>query len=303
LLSEQRRLLAEELRLGKALERDLLEADINIAETRLNIGALEIEKTEAEKVFAIALGLETLPELSEAIDVTRVSVIPSKVVAASTVRAVKNDLKAAALALLGKEEELRIMQNLWFPAIKLNGTFSASVQRYPLNHYTWSLSLSFYFSTPFFNSKISGLTGGEDRNVKTARSSASLNPYTDPSISTSIEAAKIALALDKKKYLQATEDAGRQAELAVDMCALSEKKRLLSLESANLYKEKTALAVTKQELGLITTLELMSVQIEERGAAIAVVEQAIAVLEKERELESLLELPPGELKHFVDGGR
>jgi outer membrane protein TolC len=56
---------------------DLAEADLKIADTRIEIISLEIDLKRAEQQFAESLGLDVLTMLAEAIDIHKSAILPS----------------------------------------------------------------------------------------------------------------------------------------------------------------------------------------------------------------------------------
>jgi hypothetical protein len=85
----------------------------------------------------------------------------------------------------------------------------------------------------------------------------------------------------------------------VEKCTLTEQKRILALNAAELAVERCRLEGLRLELGQITRLKLMEALIEQTQKEITVVEAATALLEAERELERFLDLRPGELAAFA----
>ena len=83
-LEEQRRILNEEVKLGLALPVDLANADINLADAKLGIYSLRLDLTEMEKQFTEILGLESLPVLTEKVDIYRGSPLISSVMLSTT---------------------------------------------------------------------------------------------------------------------------------------------------------------------------------------------------------------------------
>jgi outer membrane protein TolC len=299
-LSEQRRILAEELRLGRALSLDLIDADISVSEARIELLSLEIELEEAERQFAESLGLEELPLLGETIDTRRKCLLPSPRAARTQAEENSPQLAEARYAVRKKEAELKIVSVSWIPTLRISGSFGLTGQRYPLTRHNWSVGLTLEFSNPFLSSTVSAQAGWEPPFDRSARLQNTLNPLPDPAEALTVQSAEAALALEKINYETAFRQAGRMAENAVEKCRLLERKRNLALESIELGAERLRLSELRLRLGQLTRLELMEAQLDYTQSEIAAVEAASALLEAERELERFLNLRPGELNHFAE---
>jgi hypothetical protein len=302
-LEEQRRILNEEVQLGLALAVDLASADINLANAKLEIYSLQLDLGEIEKQLAELLGLETLPDLIERVDINRPSVLPAAAAAAALAREQNPGLIETRFSITKKEAELKYISNSWIPTLRLTGNIGLSGQHYPLTRFNWSVGISIEFSSPWFQNRFGAQAGWEPASFgqfdRTAMVQNSFTPLPDPASGYSREQAALALALEQEKYNTFLEQIGRIASNAVEKCVLAERKRLLTIEAAALGSERCRIEEIRLELGQITRLRLMEVLIEQTQREIAVVESAIALLEAERELERFLDLEPGKLAEFA----
>ena len=92
----------------------------------------------------------------------------------------------------------------------------------------------------------------------------------------------------------------------MEACVSADEGRRLALESAALAEDRAALAGLKLRLGQAVRLDYMKARLERAKKDASAVEAAKTLLEKERELESLLDLAPGGLAELADrasGGR
>jgi outer membrane protein TolC len=304
-LEEQRRILAEEAFLGLALGVDLASADINLAEARLNIASLELDLAEMERQFAELLGLETLPLLSERVDINRTIALPSAAATGALARERNPDLIEARFSITKKQAELKYITHSWIPSFRLAGNFGLTGQQYPLTRYNWSVGINVEFSSPWFQNRIGTQMGWEPALPsqglfdRTAMVQNSFTPLPDPAASYGRRQAELALSLERENYALVFERIGRVAENAVRKCALAEQKRVLAIQAASLGRERCRIEEIRLELGQITRITLMEAMIEQTQKEIAMVEAAIALLEAERELENFLDLKPGELSTFA----
>jgi outer membrane protein TolC len=287
----------------------LASADISLNEAKLEIYSLQLGLNELEKQFVELLGLESLPILIEKVDINRPSSFVTQntslaAPAASALAREQNpDLIEARYSITKKQMELKYVSRSWIPAIRLNGNFGLSGQRYPLTRYNWSVGINIEFSNPWFQNRIGAQTGWEPLSFalsdRTATVQNSFTPLPDPASSYGKDQAALALALEQEKYNIILDRIGRLAATAVEKCALAEQKRLLSIEAAALGSERCRIEEIRLGLGLITRLKLMEIYIEQTQREIAIVQAATVLLEAERELERLLDLKPGELASFA----
>ncbi|MCL2442093.1 MAG: TolC family protein [Treponema sp.] len=303
ILEEQRKILNEEIQLGLALPVDLASADISLAEAKLDISLLQLDLAEIEKQFAELLDLDTLPTLTEKVDINRSIALPLPAVAASLAREQNPDLTEAGLSIIKRQAELRYASNSWIPTLRLTGNFGISGQRYPLTRYNWSVGINIEFNSPWFQNRLGAQAGWEPissgQNDRTAMVQNSFTPLPDPASSFSRNQAALALSIEQENYNTILERIGRIASNAIEKCALAEQKRLLSIEAAALGYERCRVEEIRLGLGHITRLRLMEILIEQTQREIAVVQAATALLEAERELERFLDLEPGELSLFA----
>jgi hypothetical protein len=299
ILEEQRRVLNEEVLLGLALAVDLANADLNLADARLNIYSLQLDIAEMERQFVEILGLESLPVLTEKVDINRSITLPIAAAAEALARERNPDLISARFSITKKQAELKYASNSWIPSFRLTGNFGLTGQQYPLTRYNWSVGINIEFSSPMFQSRIGVQAGWEPPYDRTAAVQNSFTPLPDPAAQLNKNQAMLALALEQEKYNTILERIGRMAVTAVEKCALAEQKRILSLEASALGKERCRIEEIRLNLGQITRLQLMETFIEQSQREIAAIEAATTLLEAERELERFLDLRPGELSAFA----
>ena len=309
ILEEQRRILSEEVKLGLTLEIDLASADISIADAKLDIYSLKLELDEMEKQFAELLGFDSLPVLTEKVDVNRragistLTAIAAVAAAADLARKQNPELIEMRHSIKKKQMELKYASNSWIPTLRLSGSFALSGSRYPLTSYNWSIGINIEFSGPWIQNKFGMQTGWEHSSFgkydKTAMIQNAFTPLPDPASSYGKKQTALALALENEKYDTTLERISRIAANAVEKCALAEQKLILALESAALGSERCRVDEVRLGLGHITRNKLMEILIEQTQREITLIQAATAILEAERELERFLDLRPGGLDDFL----
>ncbi|MCL2440977.1 MAG: TolC family protein [Treponema sp.] len=299
-LEEQRMVLNEEVQLGLALEIDLANADINLADAKLDVYSLQLDLEEMERQFAELLGLDYLPVLAEKVDIHRSSLFPLAATVADIAREKNPDLVEARYSITKRKAELKYISNSWIPTLRLTGSFGLTGQNYPLTRYNWSVGITVDISSPWFQNRFGAQAGWEPPHDRTAMLQNSFTPLPDPASRYGVTQARLALSFEQEKYAAVLERIGRVAHNAVEKCKLAEQKRILALESSALGAERCRIEELRLELGQITRLKLMEVLIEQTQRDINLIQAATALLEAERELERFLDLKPGELAKLVD---
>jgi len=299
ILEEQRKILNEEVQLGLALPVDLASADINLANSKLEIYSHQLDLIEIENQFAELLGLDYLPVLAEKVDVYRSSVLPIASKAGFLAREGNPDLVEARYSIQMKQTELRYIRNSWIPAFRFNGNFGLTGQHYPLTRYNWSAGITIDFSAPWIHNRFAAQTGLESPSDRTAMVQNNLNLLPDPAAGFGRKQLRNALTFEHERYNLILERVGRTAANAVEKCILIDQRRVLAVEAARLGAERVHIEELRLQLGHITRLKLMETLMEQTQREIAVIEAAVALLEAERELERFLNLKPGELAQLA----
>jgi len=299
ILEEQRKILDEEVQLGLALPVDLAGADINLLNAKIDIYSLQLDLAEMENQFLELLGLESMPVLTEKIDLNHSVVLPTSAAAADLAKNQNPDLIEARYSIKKRQTELTYISCSLIPSLRLTGNFGLTGQHYPLTRYNWSVGVSVDFSSPFLQNRFGAQAGWEPPYDNTAMIQNSFSLLPDPASGYRIRQAKIALKLEQDKYKTALEQIGRTAETAVNKCAFIEQKKLLAIEASALGAERCRIEEIRLNLGQITRLTLMETFTEQTQKEIAVIQAATALSEAERELERFLDLEPGELKEFA----
>jgi outer membrane protein TolC len=297
-LDEERRILAEECRLGLALESVLAEAELTAAGAFLERNAARLELREAELVFAGILGEETLPPLAESVDLSRGTALPELDRAVRLAQEQNPSLLGARLGIARRQAETRRQERTWIPTIRINTGFSLSGQKYPLTRSSWTVGLTVNFSSPWLSGTVSGSAGWDPPYDRSMRLGTSASPLEDPAGALSAKSSGLALALEMEQYQKNFTQMERTVTAAIEKCRILDQRRALSLEAALLAARRTELTGLRLSLGQTRRIDLMEDRLEEAEARIRAVEAAVSLLEAERELEELLALKPGGLGIF-----
>ena len=92
-----------------------------------------------ERQFTEILGLESLPVLTETVDIHRPLMLPVASAAAAVAREQNPDIREARHSIAKRELELRYVTRTWIPTFRINGNFGISGQDYPLTRASWSV--------------------------------------------------------------------------------------------------------------------------------------------------------------------
>ena len=301
-LEEQFHILEREVELGLSRPSDLIEAEITVALAGLEILSLAMSLEEAEWRLTEALGLESLPVLSEHIDTERSPKLPAAEMVCSLAESRNLELAALRHSIVRRQAELRSASRSWIPSLHLTGNFGLSGQQYPLSRYSWSVGLVVDFSSPWLSGNLGASAGWDPPHDRNARIQQSVTPAPDPGGVFSVRSAKLALTHELSRYERAVKEIHVAAERGVRICSLMDRRRILALEALDLEREKFRLTELRLSLGEITRIELMEARLSYAKREAAVVEAAAALLQAERELERLLDLGPGELSLLAKTG-
>ncbi|MDR1210932.1 MAG: TolC family protein [Spirochaetaceae bacterium] len=298
-LDEERRILAEECRLGLALEADLAEAELTSAAAFLEQSTAKLDLVEAELAFAGMLGQETLPPLAESVDLRRRAVLPGLDRSVLLAREQNPSLLSARLGIARRQAEARLYERSWLPTIRVNTGLSLSGQKYPLTRSSWTVGLTINFSSPWLSGTVSGSAGWDPPYDRSMRLGSSTSLLEDPAGAITGKSSGLALALEMEQYRKNFTDMERTINMALEKCGILDRRRTLSLEAASLAARRTELSVLRLSLGQTRRIDLMDDRLEQAEAEIRAVEAAVSLLEAERELEELLALKPGGLGVFA----
>jgi len=170
------------------------------------------------------LGLETLPLLSQPIDVTRPAIITAdnqavvQKASRSLAVMVHPDLVRERFAIQKLQAELQNSLRSWWPTFTIAGDVSLSGSRYPLNRPSWSVALVMQFFSPYLSGSLQSRSGWEPPYDRTASLQSSSEVLPDPAAGLNTASAEAALALEQERLRLLTDQANRQAERAVSAC-------------------------------------------------------------------------------------
>jgi outer membrane protein TolC len=298
-LDEERRILAEEYRLGLALEADLAEAELTSTGAFMERDAAKLELDEAELAFAGILGLKALPPLAESIDLRRGTVLPDLDRSVLLAREQNPSMLGARIGIAQRQAEARLYERSWIPTIRVNSGLSLSGRQYPLTRSSWTVGLTVNFSSPWLSGTVSGSAGWDPPYDRSMRLGSSASLLDDPAGAITGKSAGLVLALEMEQYRKNFTDMERTIAAALEKCRILDRRRILYLEAASLAVRRTDLSVLRLSLGQTRRVDLMEDRLEQAEAEIRAVEAAVSLLEAERELEELLALRPGGLGTFA----
>jgi outer membrane protein TolC len=298
-LSGQISILEKEVELGLALAVDLAEAELALAEARIEIISIESDLGEFERQFAELLGFEELPTLSESIEINRDVVLPPARASVSLAEEKNPELVEARFSIVKRRAEYKAASRSWIPTFRIVGSFGLTGTEYPLTRHTWSVGLNIDFATPWLQNTFAFQYGRESPRDQTSAIQNNLSPLPNPAASLGRRQAGLALDYEREKYSLAFGRTGRAVESAIEKCRLADRRRRLAVEAAEIASRRYGLEELRLGLGHITRLELMEAHIEFTAKEIMTVDTALGQMQAERELEKLLDLKPGELEAFA----
>lgn len=291
----QRDLVAREAAMGLATADSVAEADLSLGELTL---ALELERLQAELAadeLAVALGLDSLPPLTESLDPSTppVTLEPDTVVSLALDRSA--DLRIAVLQLRLARSTLVATRWSWLPALTLEATGRVGGERLPFVDASWNVGIRVSSASGLMGGSSSVTLGGNGRYETTAATRATVEPLPDPAALVSPAAARVA-------YERATSArtllAGRvehQARAACRSYLAAYKKRDLAHESLRIAESSLSLARTRADLGQIRQIDVMELVSGRGSRQLALVDAMAAAAEAGFAIERMLDLAPGTL--------
>lgn len=300
LAEAERAFLEKERRLGLAKEADLVEADLSLASMRLAVTEAELAASMAAEELAEALGLESLPELSDPLPSfwRPFELDEDALVAAALERS--HELASARLALTRRRAEARLARLSWLPRLSLEASGRVYGESLPLHEADWSLTLELGFSSPALSATALGGGGSDLAGRIRARRGMSLEPLGDPSQALLASTTAEALMLEEERYGLAVTGLDRRVRSAT--VAYRSAARLLEIRERALAlgEERLRLAGLGASLGRATRTERLEAELKRAGLAIEVVDAVLGLIGAERRLEALLDLAPGSLARFLE---
>lgn len=298
--SSEREILAAELRLGIAKASELAEADIALAGMEIEIAEAEASVSLSEAALTESLGMNSLPELTDCLEIDREVVEIDDAMFARAVSERSPDLEAARYGIAKKRAEARKASFSWLPTIGLTASGQASGDSFPLTEATWSIGLSVDFSSPYASGS-AGASGGADIPYDSrARSSASLAPMPDPAAALGAREAAVALRLEEDKFERSIAALERNAASALAAYRAAASRRSIGAKALSLAEEKRRLVFLQVGLGQAVRADAVAAELDLAVARSDLIDSLSALVAAERALEKLLDLPPNTLSAFIE---
>jgi outer membrane protein TolC len=294
-----------ERRIGAIREIDLVEAELEEARVTLTIGDTRAILEERLDRLRESLGMGPGDELalSGRIDAAYSGLdLPPDAGAFIAIALANNtQVKRRELEARSALEALRAARASFVPRISLAITVGISGERRPLQDASLSGELAIDFPSrafPFSASLSSGKTGSGQ---VSAGSSGQIGVLEDIGGWTDRRAAGLAREESLMKKTQAVESLG--FEVRRSAAAYEQKKAAAELQrkTVGLDKARVSILGRQLELGGIQRIDFMRAQAQLARDASDLLEDVLAVMDGERELEKLLGVRAGELAALVDG--
>jgi outer membrane protein TolC len=293
-----------ERRIGAIREIDLVEAELEEARVTLTIGDTRAILEERLDRLRESLGMGPGDELalSGKIDAAYSGLdLPPDAGAFIAIALANNtQVKRRELEARGALEALRAARASFVPRITLAITVGISGERRPLQDASLSGELAIDFPSrafPFSASLSSGKTGSGQ---VSAGSSGQVGVLEDIGGWTDRRAAALAREESLLKKTQAVESLG--FEVRRSAAAYEQKKAAAELQrkTVGLDEARVTILGRQLELGGIQRIDYMRAQAQRARDASDLLEDVLAVMDGERELEKLLGVRAGELAALVD---
>jgi outer membrane protein TolC len=194
--------------------------------------------------------------------------------------------------------EVENASSAWIPSLGLSGTASMEGTRFPLDNFSWSVGLSISFTEPGLPTKGSISMGGAV-NERNASWSTSTEPAANISAYASIQARSLALLQARERIATAQADAMRNLESLCARYRASSRARDVCARRRDAAVKKRVLSRLLLDAGRITRSDFMKVEEDLSRAETGLVDAALALVQAQRALERVLDIPPGDLGVFI----
>lgn len=284
----------------------LTEAEAAEARLKLEMLGLEVERerlnlSEAEAQLAQLLGLEALPPLGDALDpeLRALDLHAEPIVELALARSA--ELNLARQSVERKRLELKAARRQWLPALSLDATLGAGGAELPLRTGSWTLALRLSFEHPWLGASLSAGLGGSSQAGKTAQSALGLRAAPEPAAVLGAAAARLALGLEEARLADAAQSVRLGALSAIRRYQSAARAVELARRALALAADGLALAHLRAGLGQATASEVLDAELARAAKEVELVDGCVELLARERELENLLDMEPGQLARYLMG--
>lgn len=199
-----------------------------------------------------------------------------------------------------KEEQAAILaRKTYVPALSLEASFFVEGEHLPLHIPGFSVQFHIDFSHPAMPGSMTGSIG----NTGPDRVSRGLHIRSSPLRSIDAAAGRIegdiARAAGKKELEKLEADLSFTVRQTFEGYRRQQERVRLASESRRLIQKKLDILKQRLDDGSIRSSAYIEAEIEYEGSTIEILEQILALLTTERQLETLLGLAPGNLAEFT----
>jgi outer membrane protein TolC len=296
---DERAIIAAEVALGLAIANDLSDADLQIADMDSELTVAEMALSVAEDQLIEALGLDGMPVLAD--ELSLLSSYPSLDAGRAACMAAERspEVASARHEVEKKRAQAKAAMTSWLPTIGLIASAQVSGATLPLTRGSWSVGLSVDFAGPLASGGSAATIGGEPPFDTSAQTQHRLTVVPDPTALLNAPAAAVDLALQEQLLARLMARARRTARAAIVSLELAERKRDAAARALELADSRLRLARLLASMGQAVHLEPVKAELARAEKAIDLVDAAAAMVVAARELERLLDMPPGGL--LADG--
>lgn len=292
---DERAVIEAEVALGLATANDLADADAQLADMDADVCEAQMALLVSEEQLVEALGLESMPELADSLDLkTRYPDFDARRIA--DIAADRSpEVSAARHEVDKKRAQAKAASTSWLPTIGLVASGQASGSALPLTRASWSVGVSLDFSGPLAAGGSSVTVGGEPPFDSSAQAQHRFSVLPDPASMLDARAAAADLALQEQLLSRLVAKARRMARAALVSLELAQQKRDAASRALELADSRARLARLKASIGQAVRTESVRAELARAEKAIDLVDAAAAMVASERELEKLLDMEPGGL--------
>jgi outer membrane protein TolC len=302
-LTEQQYMITEkEYELGKAREIDLVDTRLTLDEVSHEVFSIESEILSQEYTFRKVLGID------QSINFVLVTELDHEYEGLSITNLVKplydTAIQRNPNIMQGrfKVEQFRINNRManskWLPNIKMQGSIQLSGEDYPLQNPNYGLRAIVEFPNELLPVNFSfGISTTPDREYGRSSSAmlntpASLAPIVDKQL------ALMRLSQSVEEYMDMQRDIHFSLEQSILAYERQRRSQDLLKKRIQTQEKKVSILLTQAELGQITRLDYLEGESELLVSRLQYLSGVLALIQMEKQIESIAGLEAGEL-HFM----
>lgn len=298
--TDQFKILEVQASQGSITELELLESEISIKQTELDISNRELELNAALFSFKLSLGIEPdqpVHLVDNGIENYSGLVFPLSRDQMTSIALNENlEYRSQFVNLRQAREQLELLKRTFIPTISLDLSFGVSGASLPLTTPNFSFGLSFQFDDPQFPVQANysgGNSGAESRNRS---SSVKVTPFAQITRALTEQQATMGIRQILETIAQIEKSLPFQIVQILETYENSKRSLALQRDLLDLESKKFEIAKLRHEQGEITLADLIRAQTDLTSKRLGLLQSIMGLISHEQQIAAALGLSPEELQ-------